>query len=365
MTVTIVLTTKGRHLHTLRWLWHHNRTNLPFEVILADGEVIEPIARLVEDPRAFPNLKLRYFKYRDESRSDYFAKLADVMTKVETPYVMMSDNDDFIMPSQLMRLAHFLDTAPGHVAAGGPPCNFSLWGGSEHDRLWQLAGHAYTFSTDKAIAYDQDDALLRMKAYFSNRCALYYHLLRTDAARDIHQGAAGLGLYKFPMWEHYLYLSLLSLGKVAMIPGIGYLRQLGVSQCHVTNMIPISQEIDEGDDRKVISAVANRLSRAMPTVGEDEALACVRDKFATVAATSNPGTPPVDRAWKRWLKSLAAARAYRRRQSLANIAADLLQAGANEEDLRLLDAEITEVRTTLQSSELRAFVTKAASEILE
>lgn len=50
---TILLTLKGRPLHTLRWMWHHNRIRLPFPIVIADGGNNQEIERLLSNPKNF------------------------------------------------------------------------------------------------------------------------------------------------------------------------------------------------------------------------------------------------------------------------------------------------------------------------
>ena len=67
--LTILLTLRGRHLHTLRWMWHANRVGLPCHVIIADGEVHPTIDRLLSDPGNFRNLSYEYHRHHDRNRA--------------------------------------------------------------------------------------------------------------------------------------------------------------------------------------------------------------------------------------------------------------------------------------------------------
>lgn len=116
--LTILLTLKGRHLFTLRWLWHANRIKLPFPIFIADGEVHSTIARLIEDCSVFPNLLIEYHR-SDVTFYDFYQKIDDALSKIRTPYVVMSDNDDFLFPSGIIRSLNFLERSPAYVCAGG------------------------------------------------------------------------------------------------------------------------------------------------------------------------------------------------------------------------------------------------------
>src|SRR5437763_4046704 len=95
--LTILLAVKGRHLHTLRFLWHANRCRMPYHFLVADGAACEPLARLLENAGAiFPDLSIEYVRYPDDvDYQAYFRKLTDAASRVRTEYVMQVDNDDF------------------------------------------------------------------------------------------------------------------------------------------------------------------------------------------------------------------------------------------------------------------------------
>ena len=126
--LTIVLPLKGRHLFTLRFLWHANRARLPFRFLVADGEVHPVLAKLLEIPRlSFPDLDLEYIRYPDDvDFKHYYAKMADVFQRVRTPYVKIADNDDFLASAGLECCLDFLDAHPDYVCCSGGIGGFSL-----------------------------------------------------------------------------------------------------------------------------------------------------------------------------------------------------------------------------------------------
>ena len=126
--LTILLPLKGRHLHTLRFLFHADRAGLPYHFLIADGEVHPAIARVLENPlSAFPNLDIEYIRYPNDARySDFYRKMADASARVRTPYVLQADNDDFLVASGIERCLKFLDARPDYVGCGGGVGGFEL-----------------------------------------------------------------------------------------------------------------------------------------------------------------------------------------------------------------------------------------------
>ena len=60
-----------------------------------------------------PRLDVEYVRYPfDSSYADYYAKLADALSRVTTPFVVMADNDDLFIPDGLTRAVEFLRAHP-------------------------------------------------------------------------------------------------------------------------------------------------------------------------------------------------------------------------------------------------------------
>jgi glycosyltransferase domain-containing protein len=188
--LTILLTLKGRHLHTLRWLWHADRVRLPFHVFVADGEVHPSIERILSDRRSFPNLSYEYHRYEDRSFSDFFRKCADALARISTPYVKMSDNDDFLFPSGVERCMAFLGRERDYVCAGGGIPGFSLApdGGVLHNVVGAIERLRYRCFDDGSYdCRDVDDpsAAKRVLEELRHYLSVYYYVYRTDALRII------------------------------------------------------------------------------------------------------------------------------------------------------------------------------------
>ncbi len=220
--LTILLTLKGRHLHTLRWLWHANRIGLPFHVIVADGEVHPTIDRLLSNPATFPHLSFEYHRYEDRSFSDFYYKCADALKKVKTPYVMMCDNDDFVFPYGLMKSINFLNGAPDYVCAGGGIPGFTV--------IPQDASIASVTGRFDRIFYryipngwylcrdiDSASAALRVLEISENPLAIFYSVYRTQSLCTIAEEMLAYN-FNFRMHEIYYSVRTATLGKIKSTP---------------------------------------------------------------------------------------------------------------------------------------------------
>ena len=220
--LTILLTLKGRHLHTLRWLWHANRIRLPFHVIVADGEVHPTIDRLLSNPAIFPHLSFEYHRYNDKRLSDFYYKCVDALKKVKTPYVMMCDNDDFVFPYGLMKSIAFLDSAPDYVCAGGGipgftiiPQDASIAGVT--GRFNRMRYRCFSDGSYLCRDIDSSSAALRALGIIKNHLVVYYSIYRTQTLRTIAEEILAYNV-NFRIHEIYWTVRTVTLGKVKSNP---------------------------------------------------------------------------------------------------------------------------------------------------
>ncbi len=118
--LTVLLTLKDRVPFTFRWLSYADHVAFPFKVLIADGGSDDAIERALADPDRYPRVNVEYRRYPwDATYAHYYAKLADALARVTTPFVVLADNDDFFMINALNSAAQFLSDNPDYVACGG------------------------------------------------------------------------------------------------------------------------------------------------------------------------------------------------------------------------------------------------------
>lgn len=233
--VTILLTLRGRHLHTLRWLWHANRIRLPFHVVIADGDVHPTVERVLSKGSSFPNLSYEYHRYADRSFSDFYRKCVDALGKVNTRYVKIVDNDDFLFPSGVTRLAAFLDHAPEYVCAGAGIPGFVLEFRPGPTRYlvgtFERIDYRYLFDGSYACRdIDQGSVTERVLDELNRYLSLYYFVYRTDAMRVVAADIQRLDFSDLDIHERFFALRTVTLGKVKSDPSyFFYFRQHGTS----------------------------------------------------------------------------------------------------------------------------------------
>ncbi len=267
--LTIVLTLKGRPLHTLRWLYYANNISLPFPVIIADGDVNPVIEDLLADPTTFPNLKYQYLKYNDVDIPAYYFKCFDVLDKVDTPYVLMSDNDDFVIPSGVQKDISFLDDNPDYICSGGRIPGFSLLS-NPINLLDSVTGSISKYSSRYAPnplydcrSFSHDLPSKRILEQLLKPLSVHYFAYRTKYLRSIYKELQTFNP-SFMFCELFTMIRTTSLGKVHSSPcHISYIRQqasssqIGYSDDLVHEMI--SSNLSFYFDQ-MVNPIANELS---------------------------------------------------------------------------------------------------------
>lgn len=283
--LTVILTLCGRPLHTLRWMWHANRVRLPFHVIVADGQVHPVVERVLSNPSNFPNLSYEYHRHADLSFTDFYKKCTETAAKVNTPYAMMSDNDDFLFVTGILKSIAYLDYDPEYVCAGGVIPEFAVVpppgrSGKVVGKIKDLRFGYKQGVHDVACEIASERALDLLNRYQ----VIYYHVFRAPALRLMFEEVEKLAFTDLTIHEFFLAARAATLGKVKSDPSvISYIRQKG------TSMLSTYYRHDwvhhllhsdlPGDCRKVAAAIAGEVER-LEGRNRDEFIELVLDAHA-------------------------------------------------------------------------------------
>ena len=230
--LTILLTLKGRHLHTLRWLWHANRVHLPYHVVIADGEVHPAIDRLLSNEATFRNLSFEYNRYADNTYSDYYRKLTDSLGRIESKYVMMSDNDDFLIITGIQKSIDFLEKSSEYVCAGGRVIEFKTE--SQANVLGKVVGkilpvqHNYNHKGKDISSLSMTERILSEIREYQ---FIYYHIYKKESLSTIFQELEEHNFSDLNIAEQFCALRSITLGGIATLAElVCYARQKDTTQ---------------------------------------------------------------------------------------------------------------------------------------
>ncbi len=225
--VTILLTLKDRPAFTERWMSYANAVKFPFKVLIADGGADERIPAVLSKKGSYPNVDYEYVRYPyDRDYPRYFAKIVDALSRVNTEFVAMADNDDFFVVDGVRGAAELLRAHDDYASCGGQSALF-----------WVLpdeteAGNAvYSRHVDwkrisdiPSIVGDTARERLRRMSLGTGDPA-YYDLKRTHHLRRDFELVRDLGLQDLFLAEKLLWSLNSITGKTMRTPSLYIARQ--------------------------------------------------------------------------------------------------------------------------------------------
>lgn len=361
--LTIVLPLRGRHLFTLRFLWHANEARLPYRILIADGQVNEALARHIENSReTFPNLDIEYVRYPDDTGySRYFTKMADALERVRTPYAMLADNDDFLGINGIEQALDFLDASPDHVGALGQPVGFAAYsgfdapGGGVYGRLNRLRTYP-----SKASAASSMIERLRQSGL---SLLIYYSVYRTEALATLWREDREIDFTDLMLHEAYHAMRTLTLGKVrANAATITYYSQIGTS----TSSDPMRNWVGHllrsrftVDTAEMVKRVAAAEAGADAAAAAEEARSNIESYFRDFLWSNYGAIAAMKRAIRRIsptaVKYWQSRPRFAARREIAEVLAKLAAAGATTQDIDRTRGEIGAIERAMSPQAFSAF----------
>jgi glycosyltransferase domain-containing protein len=377
--LTLLMPLKGRHLFTLRFLWRANKSLLPYRIVIADGEVHPVIAGLLENAATFPNLDIEYSRYPDDtSFSRFYKKMADAAARIQTPFVMMVDNDDFVIPSGIERCVDFMNAHSDYVSCGGGVAGFTLQENG-NSALQNLTGPINRFTYRYSPNYQSRDLAAsslaeRVLDGYANYMTTYYNVFRSAAMATICRECAEMNFSDLEVHESYFAMRTLTLGKARSDAScISYLRQYGTSMgsafqkdwVHHLLRSRLTSDFD---------CMVNRISSAVAEAdGVDPAPIAeeIREIFGkglriNLARRYSPA-PRLGRLKQHaqglaplWLRKRLSRRGLAVRREREGLSSSLRADGADETYLTVFRAELAAIEDTLTGAEFIDFVSQHA-----
>jgi glycosyltransferase domain-containing protein len=114
--LTVLLTLWNREIYTVDWI-KENITE-EFNYIIADGSKSNENQDIFKRLCNMQNVKYIRYPY-DESVRDYIKKMQDALLRINTPYVMTCDNDDFLSFKGIKACINALDNESDYGFANG------------------------------------------------------------------------------------------------------------------------------------------------------------------------------------------------------------------------------------------------------
>lgn len=183
--LTILLPLRDRVPFTRRWLAYAAGALQQFRILVADGGSGNTVEAVVEEAKS-QGLDVEYVRYPyDSSYADFYAKLADALGRVTTPFVVMADDDDLFLPEGLSRAVEFLLANPDHVACGGQCAVFWIAGSNVSGPQDTTYGAAVEWKVSSQFSSDvADTAERRLRERCLGANDVFYAVHRTELLRS-------------------------------------------------------------------------------------------------------------------------------------------------------------------------------------
>jgi glycosyltransferase domain-containing protein len=382
--LTILLPLKGRPLHTLRFLWHADCNRFPYHFLIVDGEVHPGIAGLLENSAAvFPNLDIEYVRYPDDvSLTRFYRKMASASAKVQTPYVMQADNDDFLVVSGIGRCLEFLEENRDFASYGGGVGGFTLSVPSDAE-LPHVLGPVCDLTFRCMPQYGPQDYSTfsiaeRILNGFSKSHTLYYNVFRSEALATICHELAELDMSDLQLHEFYFGMRAKSLGKTRLDGALmTYMRQSGTGLTHeyrtdwVAHLLRSRFTSDFSAMLEQISRIVAQLESIDKASFAEEVRQLYGDKMrAELRDRYRPSSParhdPV-RLAKKCLRTVlprAFVHRYRQTRACETIFQKLRVFGASDFYISTFRNELANILETLEAQDFIEFIRRHASDLL-
>jgi glycosyltransferase domain-containing protein len=229
--LTLLVFLKDRAAFTKRFVNYLSEIRYPFSVIFADGSLGHENE---ENFKSIKNVKFsyEYIRYdKDETLSNYYQKCALAIEKVNTPYVMLADNDDFPIIEGQLKAIDFLDKNSEYIG-----CNGRVSGIVINPVVQNPYGKHVLFlpfycnTMDRRVSVDQDMSIDRIKAYLENFYSIFYSISRTENLAYTFRKIRELNFSDLGIVELFYSYTQLAQGKIHTIDSLIYVRQQGSSQ---------------------------------------------------------------------------------------------------------------------------------------
>ena len=191
--LTIILPIRDRVQFTVRWLTYADTIRIPFKIIVADGGAGDTAGKMLADRNRFPNLDYEYIRNpHSKTVRDFIVRIDHALSRVKTPYVNFSADDDFPVIHGFNQAVAFLEAHPDYLSARGRIPEFTIADGNGQNAFGKpeffFSGYFASPSRDK------ESALERIKQQCEHFSSNYMNVQRTEPAAERYALMARAGI---------------------------------------------------------------------------------------------------------------------------------------------------------------------------
>lgn len=273
--LTIILTLKDRVEFTFRWMNYMNDLKCPYQILIADGGESKEVEEILSDKSNYPNLIYTYIRYPvDIDIIFFYKKFLDVVSRVNTPYLLFADNDDFFILKYFQDYINFLEQNTTYVTCGGENLYLNLL--SKDNKLINApyADKYFAYSYNQSESIDLENSTDRIIYFFNNVereilwCS-WYNILRTSAVKKSFEILAEYQFNEIVAFEIHFHISMLTLGKYKKNKEPFYIRQNGTSQ-HTNEINKQSNLFKRLIENNTFHEILTSIEYSCPNLNEDD-----------------------------------------------------------------------------------------------
>ena len=228
--LTLLLAQFGRQKFSDRFLAHLCELSASFPVVYADGDA-DGEGRLIYQ-KYKRQLNIQHIEHRQNIKFiDYFTMMVKALSEVKTKYVMLCDNDDFIIENGINDSLLFLEDHQDYVSAGSPFLTMQV----NHLSTDLYASNTYLnsvyqhYRTIEPLPNWED----QIKDTFLKFQPNFYYIFRSEALLEIWKDILKINFSDLTIMEFFFQLRTLTLGRQYTFKNNAhYLRQFGTGTFH-------------------------------------------------------------------------------------------------------------------------------------
>jgi glycosyltransferase domain-containing protein len=214
---TVLIQTRNRPDRLKRLLTYLADNKETSKIIIADGS--DPEALSINQ-QTLSELKIRTLQHLipvTQEQSQIFAQIRTALSHMDTPFIAMMADDDFVLPDALREGSRFLAANPDFLSVTGKGVSCTLDG---------------TGKTIGTSVYQQTDcrgnsAIERLRAYGSIGTSVFYQLRRTSHLHALFDVIGNFTIpYDTPIFEVIDKLMSVVSGKVAKLDWLFIVREM-------------------------------------------------------------------------------------------------------------------------------------------
>ena len=207
-----------------------NDIRCPYKIIIADGGEDSTIEQHFRNHENYANLNYEYIRYPyDTTLKEYYIKFENVISRVESQYLLLADNDDFYLLDRIPEIMEFLDTHKDYVGARGKLVNltlfdrFGLSSNLTHGRRY-LATATEAPSIENAFPCERVETLCKDMStydYYAN----WYCIFRSASLQEVWKSLITLPIKEVIVTEILTHVLMVMRGKIKIMSFPFYIRQ--------------------------------------------------------------------------------------------------------------------------------------------